>query len=153
MSGFRGLLKSVAVGAALLLLGSVFAACQDESQGGAPHRTVAEGLAQDTSWGTFHVKVVPQPNPIPFNQLFGLAITVSPAKDPRQVLDDATVAVDARMPAHNHGMNLQPRVTPAGAGTFRADGLLFHMPGTWELYVDVTRAAEMERATFVINVE
>ena len=44
-------------------------------------------------------------------------------------------------------------MTAIGDGSFRADGLLFHMPGTWELYVDVTRAAEMERATFVINVD
>lgn len=151
MGRFRGVSQQLAHAVALLFLGCVIAACQAEESTAA--KKVPDGLAQDTSWGSFHVKVVPQPNPIPFNQLFGLAIAVSPAKNHGQALSDATVAVDARMPAHNHGMNLQPRVTSAGAGNFRADGLLFHMPGTWELYVDVTRAAEMERATFVINVE
>jgi hypothetical protein len=110
-------------------------------------------LAADTSWGTFHVTVSPQPNPIPSNKMFALAIAVSPADNHGQAAADTTVAVDARMPAHNHGMNLRPRVTRDGDGRFRADGLLFHMPGTWELYVDVARATEMERATFVIHVD
>jgi hypothetical protein len=85
--------------------------------------------------------------------MFALAISVHPSGDHARAASDTSVAVDARMPAHNHGMNLQPRVTAVGDGAFRAEGLLFHMPGTWELYVDVTRAAEMERATFVVNVE
>ena len=88
-----------------------------------------------------------------FNRMFALAISVHPTADRTRAASDTSVAVDARMPEHNHGMNLQPRVMSVGDGRFRAEGLLFHMPGTWELYVDVTRAAEMERATFVINVE
>lgn len=136
------------MGLALLCL--PLPACNPTERGspGAPAQ-----LAADTSWGTFHVRVAPQPAPIPFNQMFALTIGVFSAKDRAQPAADTTVAVDARMPAHNHGMNLQPRVTALADGTFRADGLLFHMPGTWELYVDVSRAAEMERATFVINVE
>lgn len=140
-----------ALAAALLLLCLVLPACkQGESSSTAPP---ASPLAAKTSWGTFQVQVVPQPDPIPLNQMFALTIAVQQVNDPAQAARDTTVAVDARMPAHNHGMNLQPRVTAVGAGSFRADGLLFHMPGTWELYVDVTRAAEMERATFVIHVD
>ena len=37
------------------------------------------------------------------------------------------------MPAHQHGLNYAPEVSALGDGTFRVDGLLFHMPGLWEL--------------------
>ena len=45
--------------------------------------------------------------------------------------------VDATMPAHRHGMNYTPKVTALGGGAFRVDDMLFHMPGLWELQVDV----------------
>ncbi len=45
--------------------------------------------------------------------------------------------LDAIMPAHQHGMNYTPKVTALGDGTFRVDDMLFHMPGLWELQVDV----------------
>jgi cytochrome c peroxidase len=44
-----------------------------------------------------------------------------------------TLKVDAHMPAHRHGMNYAPKVTALGPGRWRAEGLLFHMPGRWEL--------------------
>ena len=49
----------------------------------------------------------------------------------------STVRVDARMPAHRHGMNYRPTVAAAGDGRFAARGLMFHMPGDWELSFDV----------------
>ncbi|HEU4646515.1 MAG TPA: FixH family protein [Burkholderiales bacterium] len=49
------------------------------------------------------------------------------------------VRVDAWMPAHRHGMNYVPAVKALGGGRYRAEGLLFHMPGEWE-FVFVLRA-------------
>jgi hypothetical protein len=42
-------------------------------------------------------------------------------------------------------MNRVPEVTRAGDG-FLVGGMLFHMPGRWELYLDVTEGALTERA-------
>ena len=42
------------------------------------------------------------------------------------------VSADAWMPEHRHGMNYKASVTALGDGRFRAEGLLFHMPGRWE---------------------
>lgn len=39
------------------------------------------------------------------------------------------VGVNASMPEHRHGMNYKPGVTALGGGRYRAEGLLFHMPG------------------------
>jgi hypothetical protein len=109
--------------------------------------------AVTSSWGGFHVVYEPRPNPVPLNQLFGLSVIVYEANDHTRPAADTTVTVDARMPEHNHGMTLQPQVVSEGEGRFRAEGLLFHMPGRWELYVDVTRGTEMERATFEITLD
>ena len=49
----------------------------------------------------------------------------------------ASVGVDAWMPDHRHGMNYRPAVRPLGAGRFRAEGLMFHMPGRWEFLFNV----------------
>ena len=74
------------------------------------------------------------PSPLPLNRPFALDITLcaqngTPVSDPPRV--------DAWMPAHRHGMNYRPTVTTLGPGRFRAEGLLFHMPGRWEVIVEV----------------
>jgi hypothetical protein len=54
------------------------------------------------------------------------------------------VRVDAVMPEHKHGMNYRPTVTTVGDGRFRAEGLLLHMPGLWEIRFDLRRAGASE---------
>lgn len=46
--------------------------------------------------------------------------------DPRDL-----VGLDAVMPAHRHGMNYRPKLRALAPGTWRAEGLLLHMPGDW----------------------
>ena len=73
----------------------------------------------------------------------------------------AGLAVDAYMPDHGHGMNYKASVkTPATAtaarpatARFRADGLMFHMPGRWDLYFDVQSSAGTTRLTRSIVLE
>lgn len=84
------------------------------------------------------------PAKIAVSRHFALDIVVCPKADAPPARG---LAVDARMPAHGHGMNYQAVVTPAGAGRFRAEGLLFHMPGRWELAFDVLGADSPERIT------
>jgi hypothetical protein len=60
-------------------------------------------------------------------------------------LDAQLLRVDAVMPEHGHGMNYRPGVTRVSAGRWRAEGLLFQMPGSWELRLDVQAAERTER--------
>ena len=54
------------------------------------------------------------------------------------------VEVRGWMPDHRHGMNYRPAVTLNGlSGT--AEGLLFHMPGRWQLILDVRGEAGREK--------
>ncbi|MDH4095985.1 MAG: FixH family protein [Betaproteobacteria bacterium] len=76
---------------------------------------------------------------------FALAVAVCPPpKD---------VRVDAWMPDHRHGMNYRPSIAPLGDGRYRADGLLFHMPGRWEFLFEVRGAGGTERFEHSVRVE
>mgnify|MGYP001281158927 CR=1 FL=1 len=46
-------------------------------------------------------------------------------------------AIDAMMPEHRHGMNFRPASVPAGPGRYRAEGLMFHMPGLWRYMFEI----------------
>ena len=40
------------------------------------------------------------------------------------------------MPAHRHGMNYRATVSTLSPGVYRAEGLMFHMPGRWRVIFD-----------------
>ena len=58
-----------------------------------------------------------------------------------------SVRVDAHMPEHRHGMNYKTVVTSSGLGRYRAEGLMFHMPGRWEYIFEVRAGGVPERLT------
>ena len=57
----------------------------------------------------------------------------------------AGLRVDATMPEHRHGMNYRATVAAKGGGRYVAEGLLFHMPGRWQLLFDVETRGGSER--------
>ena len=51
------------------------------------------------------------------------------------------IEADATMPSHGgHGMNVYPELDDDGAGTVVANPFQFHMPGYWELFVQLENA-------------
>ena len=60
--------------------------------------------------------------------------------------------VDADMPAHRHGMNYRTTVQWVPEGHWRADGLLWHMPGRWRIVLDVQTAQGPRRLTQTVDV-
>jgi hypothetical protein len=61
--------------------------------------------------------------------------------------------VDALMPEHRHGMNYRPAVAKGGDGVYVAEGMLFHMPGRWQLLFDVERDGRVERLSTEMELE
>jgi hypothetical protein len=61
--------------------------------------------------------------------------------------------LDARMPAHGHGMNYAAKVAVLGGGRFRAEGLMLHMPGRWEFVFDVRAGGRTERLAHSVRLE
>jgi hypothetical protein len=83
--------------------------------------------------------------PIQVGKHFALELAVCPPPD--------AVRVDASMPAHRHGMNYAPSIVPLGGGRYRAEGLMFHMPGDWQLLFELRAGGKTERATRDLRVE
>src|SRR5262245_20572102 len=81
------------------------------------------------------------PPTIAIGQFFAVEAVICAAGAPAVT----ALRVDARMPEHRHGMNYRPRVVAAGEGRYRAEGLLFHMPGRWQLLFEVERGSRIER--------
>ena len=108
---------------------------------------VSETTTDGKSW---LIEVRYRPSPPPLNEHFELDVLVRPS-DRVASAPVHSVSVDADMPEHGHGMNTAPVVTGQGA-SWTARGMLFHMPGDWEVYVDVTGGdGRTERATFAVK--
>ena len=111
--------------AGALAVGTAQATCGDSLP--ATQRLLAEGSG-------LQVAFAPRPAPLVLGRHFALDIVVCASAG--QPLP-ATLAVDADMPAHRHGMNYRATVTALGDGRFRADGLMFHMAGRWRILFDL----------------
>ena len=86
--------------------------------------------AQTVSAGGVQAWWLPDPAPLAVGRPFALQLQLCPA-------DAQLLRVDATMPEHRHGMNYRPTVKPLGEGRWRAEGLLWHMSGRWQLRLDV----------------
>lgn len=103
------------------------------------------GGGVQTIEGKGHVITWRAPTPLPLAQFFALDFAVC-ARDGGRV---EAPRVDATMPQHGHGMNYRPAVEALGDGRFRANGMLLHMPGRWQL--SFTVGGEMLRAPLIVD--
>ena len=85
------------------------------------------------------------PAPLKVGQHFAVDFAVCPTPE--------SVRVDAWMPEHKHGMNYRPTVTGSGEGPYRAEGLMLHMAGKWELLFEVRAKDKVERVAQIIRLE
>ncbi|MGE0481594.1 MAG: hypothetical protein AB7Q17_14095 [Phycisphaerae bacterium] len=114
---------------------------------GAPTVLGSDWTSTRSSNGAYEVRLRTRPTPLPLNEPFDLDIDV------RGVDASVSLGVDAAMPGHGHGMNVTPLVRNLGAGRFVVNGLLFHMPGYWEIYIDLTRGGVTERAQYSVTLD
>jgi hypothetical protein len=92
--------------------------------------------------GGYIVAYRPLPAKIEVGRHFALELAVC-AKDSSASIE--SVHVDGFMPEHGHGMNYRATVKPLAAGRYRAEGLMFHMPGRWDFIFDVRARGKTER--------
>lgn len=90
--------------------------------------------------------VEPDPKTRRVGDLFTLTVTLCDQ-------NSQLTKVNAVMPSHGHGMNYRPSISKLEAGRFAAEGLLFHMPGLWELRIETTTGDKGEKfqAEFMIE--
>ena len=83
-----------------------------------------------TKNGTFFVSFTPEANPIPFQKTFALSVKVFDGKDTKKPAESVKLdSVRALMPAHDHGMKVEPTIKQVGPGEFKVEGMRFHMQG------------------------
>ena len=114
----------------------------------APAATACElpgGAAQKIQSGKYLVLYRASPAPLKVGQHFALEFAVCPAPE--------SVRVDASMPEHKHGMNYRPTVTGSGEGPYRAEGLMLHMAGKWELVFELRARDSVQRVTQTFRLE
>lgn len=114
------------------------------------------GAALDpaTKWvaegDSYAIALAPMAPRIVVGRHFNLDLVVCPRGDAPA---PASIRIDADMPAHQHGMNYRASVKPLGALRYRAEGLMFHMPGRWRFIVDITTARGTTRITHELDLQ
>ena len=107
--------------------------------------------------GDFFVTVTPEPNPIPFQELFELEVKVFESEAAKTPVEAANLdEVRATMPAHDHAMKTAPEVIKEGPGHFRVKGMKFHMQGAgedgrWVIDLTVNADGTIDTAKFDVQ--
>ena len=122
-------------------------ACGDAASPPADEPAEAPWEAAATRKGTTEVRWRPASGELPFNEPFSLEVELSDGETGAPV-EGAQVVARCEMPAHGHGMNVEPISAEVGGGRYRVDGMLLHMTGDWVLALDVIRDGRAEAVTF-----
>lgn len=109
-------------------------------------QTIPLPMQTETSSGTYQASCVFSPSPIPRNEHVAMTMTLQRA-DGAALPSELVIKVDADMPSHGHGINTEPEIKKVSTGKYEVNGLLFHMGGDWELYIDVIEDGIPDRAT------
>ena len=128
------------------------AATAQQAAGAREHERARGEHQIETAAGEYRIRFTTDPTPVPLNAMFSMRVVVRDASGHDLSDQDVSLDVDATMPAHRHGMNTRPRTTFSDRA-FEVRGMLFHMPGLWQIHFDVTRAGITSRGTFDVDLE
>lgn len=122
--------------------GSVGPAGAARAENSLPLPGAAVELAGTAPSGHFAVKLrfaVPR-----VGEMFAVTADVADAKG-APLPAEASVTLDATMPAHGHGMMTQPLTRALGQGRFAGEGFKLHMAGAWRFEATIHAGAAHER--------
>jgi hypothetical protein len=105
----------------------------------------AEDTVRRTRVPELEIAWRPVAGAIELGRPFSIEFVLCPRLTPAPPIDRITV--DAWMPAHRHGMNYRPTLAGTPPAPLRADGLLFHMPGRWEIVFELRVGERVLRLT------
>lgn len=99
---------------------------------------------------TYLVKWYAEPSQIPVNQYFSMEFSID--EKTQRINYEIDISLEAGMDAHNHGMNTKPLIQRLDKNRFRAVGMLFHMAGTWQVYLDISRGLMREKVKIEVTI-
>lgn len=102
-------------------------------------------LTADQHWTSdaqrFQLRVESSLQPIEINRIHHWTLHLTDAEG--RPVTDAVLEIEGGMPDHDHGLPTRPRFSSGdGLGSYRLEGLRFHMPGDWKLKLSI-RAGEL----------
>ncbi len=87
--------------------------------------------------GLYRLSVEPEPSALRINELHSWTLDLTDANG--EPVTGAQFEITGGMPEHNHGLPTKPLVTTEEpAGSYRLEGMRFHMHGYWEIRVRVS---------------
>ena len=93
----------------------------------------------------YRVKIFSSLNPILLNQIHEWQLSIERNNAP---VPGASIVLTGGMPNHDHGLPTQPKITSEPApGRYILEGIRFHMPGLWEIIIDISGDGPQETAT------
>jgi len=153
-----------------LVLGLSCAACESAVvPSGAEEKSVAEVAAAKpeavaevafvtatSPKGAFTAAWRPLAPAVPVNELFDLEVRLyegrGAGEETQKPLAGAKVQASAWMPEHMHGMSRRPQVVETAPGRYLVRGMLLHMEGSWQLFIDVMAGGKSERVEFGLDI-
>ncbi|MDG2118859.1 MAG: FixH family protein [Gammaproteobacteria bacterium] len=91
------------------------------------------------------VRVYSDLNPIVLNRIHQWQLSIERNNKP---VSDANVTLTGGMPNHDHGLPTQPEVTSESEpGRYIVDGIRFHMPGLWQIIINISGTEPLDTAT------
>lgn len=81
------------------------------------------------------------PTPVKIGEPFAIDILVCADQQP----DTGGLRLGATMPAHKHGMNYKPEIQVVADNIYRGSGMFFHMPGEWQITIDLLSGDSTQR--------
>lgn len=144
------------------LLFLALVACSPSSPDAASSDVVADfGAEKSTQSGKYRVSIAFEPSPPVMSELF-VARAVVKDRD-GEPIEDATVALNATMPHHGHGMMTSPRDEPGvcddegtcthPGGVYETSGFKFHMGGPWTVTAVVTGPNGVDDTSFIYEMQ
>ncbi len=102
---------------------------------------------QFTENGIFQVTATSRLDPITINEIHNWLLHVENADG--APVEDAEIAVDGGMPAHNHGFPTTPQVTEnLGNGDYLLEGVRFNMTGDWVMDLTISSGEQTDSVRF-----
>ena len=99
--------------------------------------------------GVYTVSFKSSLDPIEINRIHSWVLHVFADGKP---ITGAAISVSGGMPAHDHGLPTRPRVTEElNQGSYRLDGIRFHMSGEWEVTVEISAGGQSDTAVITLQ--
>lgn len=94
--------------------------------------------------GQFRVRIQSSIEPVVINRIHHWIVYLEDAEG--NPVTGAAITVSGSMPAHDHGLPTQPAARAGKReGEYLVEGLRFHMPGEWQMTMDISAGGTSDR--------